>query len=121
MDFSSHQDWDTHRTTPLVVGIAGGSGSGKSVIASAIATALGNDCAYLQHDRYYHPLDHLPMAQRHEINFDAPNALETDLLATHLRELRHGRAITQPNYDFSTHTRQPTRDSISPDPFGPTP
>jgi uridine kinase len=92
--------------TPLVIGIAGGSGSGKTTVANAIVDRVGPQfIAYLPHDAYYKDLGDLPPRQRLEINFDHPDSLETELLLEHINELRAGRSIRLPIYDFTTHTR----------------
>lgn len=91
---------------PLVIGIAGGSGSGKTTVAQTILQRVGADrISYLQHDAYYKDLSGLPPTQRAEFNFDHPNSLETDLLTEHIRRLREGKLIEVPIYDFSTHSR----------------
>jgi uridine kinase len=92
--------------TPLVIGIAGGSGSGKTTVAQEILQRVGPDrIAYIQHDSYYKDLTGLPPAQRAEVNFDHPNSLETELLISHIEQLKAGRSIEVPIYDFSTHSR----------------
>lgn len=92
--------------TPLVIGIAGGSGSGKTTVAQEILQRVGPDrIAFLQHDSYYKDLTGLPPAQRAEVNFDHPNSLETELLTYHIQELKASRAVEVPIYDFSTHSR----------------
>ena len=91
---------------PLVIGIAGGSGSGKTTVAQEILNRVGADrIAFLQHDSYYKDLNELPPVQRAEINFDHPNSLQTDLLREHIVSLREGRSVNVPIYDFSTHSR----------------
>jgi uridine kinase len=91
---------------PLVIGIAGGSGSGKTTVAQEILNRVGADrIAFLQHDSYYKDLSGLPPVQRAEVNFDHPNSLETDLLIQHIAALRDGRPVEVPIYDFSTHSR----------------
>jgi len=91
---------------PLVLGIAGGSGSGKTTVAQEILQRVGPDqIAFLQHDSYYKDLSGLPPVQRAEVNFDHPNSLETDLLVSHIESLRKGAAVDVPVYDFSTHSR----------------
>jgi uridine kinase len=91
---------------PLVIGIAGGSGSGKTTVAQAILQRVGPDrISFLQHDAYYKDLSGLPPAQRAEFNFDHPNSLESDLLSQHIRKLRNGQPVEVPIYDFSTHSR----------------
>jgi uridine kinase len=90
-----------------VLGIVGGSGSGKSTLARAVRDALGPDrCALLRQDSYYRDLSRLPVADRAATNFDAPAAVELDLLADHLRALARGEAIRPPVYDMATHTRR---------------
>lgn len=91
---------------PLVIGIAGGSGSGKTTVAQEILQRVGPDrIAFLQHDSYYKDLSGLPPAQRSEVNFDHPNSLETDLLIQHIASLRDGRPVEVPIYNFATHSR----------------
>jgi uridine kinase len=91
---------------PLVIGIAGGSGSGKTTVAQEILNRVGPDrIAFLQHDSYYKDLSGLPPVQRAEVNFDHPNSLETDLLIQHIAALRDGTPVEVPIYDFSTHSR----------------
>jgi uridine kinase len=91
---------------PLVIGIAGGSGSGKTTVAQSILQRVGPDhISFLQHDAYYKDLSGLPPIQRAEVNFDHPYSLETDLLIQHVKQLRDGQAAKVPIYDFSTHSR----------------
>jgi len=91
---------------PLVIGIAGGSGSGKTTVAQEILQRVGPErIAFLQHDSYYKDLSGLPPTQRIEINFDHPHSLETDLLIQHIASLRDGKPVEVPIYDFSTHSR----------------
>ncbi len=93
-------------TFPLVIGVAGGSGSGKTTISNAILERVGHEhIAYLPHDAYYKDLSGLPHQQRTEVNFDHPHSLETELLMHHVLQLREGKAIELPIYDFTTHTR----------------
>ena len=91
---------------PLVIGIAGGSGSGKTTVAQEILQRVGPDrIAYIQHDSYYKDLTGLPPAQRAEVNFDHPNSLETNLLISHVEKLKAGKSIEVPVYDFSADSR----------------
>lgn len=91
---------------PLVIGIAGGSGSGKTTVAQEILQRVGpSRIAFLQHDSYYKDLSGLPPIQRAEVNFDHPNSLETDLLIQHIASLRKRKAVEVPIYDFSIHSR----------------
>ncbi len=95
-----------NRTTPLVIGIAGGSGSGKTTVANVILERVGQQhIAYLAHDAYYKDLGALPHNQRTQINFDHPDSLETELLIQHLRQLINNQPIDLPIYDFKIHTR----------------
>jgi len=91
---------------PLVIGIAGGSGSGKTTVAQEILQRVGRErIAFLQHDSYYKDLSGLPPTQRAQINFDHPNSLETELLIQHVASLREGKAVEVPIYNFSTDSR----------------
>ena len=91
---------------PVIIGVAGGTGSGKTTVSQAILDRVGRDMiAYLQHDFYYKDRSRLPSEERAKINFDHPDALETELLVQHLKELRDGHLIEVPVYDFTTHTR----------------
>lgn len=91
---------------PLVVGMAGGSGSGKSTVVRNLVNRLGPDrVSVIHHDAYYRDYAHLSPEDRARINFDHPNALETELLEAHLASLLHGEAVEVPVYDFTTHTR----------------
>ena len=91
---------------PLVVGIAGGTGSGKTTVAHKLAASMPGRCVTIEHDAYYRDQAHLPFEDRTTINYDHPASLESSLLAEHLRELRAGRAVDIPIYDFATHTRR---------------
>jgi uridine kinase len=105
------------RATPLVIGIAGGSGSGKTTVANVILSRVGaSHIALLAHDAYYKNLDNLPLAQRTIINFDHPNSLDTNLLIQHVRALREWMPIEQPIYDFKTHSRTSETRRIDPQP-----
>ncbi len=91
---------------PLVIGIAGGSGSGKTTVAQEILKRVGADkIAYLQHDSYYKDLTGLPPTQRAEINFDHPNSLDNELLIQHIASLRDFQPVSVPIYDFATDRR----------------
>jgi uridine kinase len=105
------------RTSPLVIGIAGGTGSGKTTVANVILDRVGAErIAYLPHDAYYKDLQDLPMAQRHQINFDHPHSLDTGLLIQHLRDLKAWQSIDLPVYDFKTHSRTNHTLTIGPQP-----
>jgi len=93
---------------PVILGVAGGSGSGKTTVVRAIVSALGTDhVTVIHHDAYYRDTSHLPMDTRAAINYDHPDALETELLVAHLDALRAGRDVHVPVYDFTSHARQP--------------
>ena len=106
------------RVSPIVIGIAGGSGSGKTTVANIIVERVGLEhIAFLPHDAYYRDLAHLPIEKRAQINFDHPNSLETELLIQHVQELKAGQPIELPIYDFKTHTRTPQTRLINPQPI----
>jgi len=94
---------------PLLIGIAGGSGSGKSTVARNVAAALPTtSVAFIDMDAYYHGAAHLPMEERRKINFDHPNAIDWELLVAQITALASGSAIEKPEYDFAGHTRSKT-------------
>jgi uridine kinase len=99
----------------LLIGVAGGSGSGKTTVSHAILERVGRErIAYLQHDAYYRDRSHLPIEERARINYDHPDSLETDLLIEHLKQLRAGRAIEMPQYDFAQHVRKAETRRVEP-------
>jgi len=94
------------KPTPIVIGIAGGTGSGKTTVANGILNRVGKDrIAYLPHDAYYRDLHDLPYEQRAAINFDHPNSLESELMIKHVLQLKQWKSVDIPIYDFSIHTR----------------
>jgi len=100
---------------PLVIGIAGGSGSGKTTVAQEILNRVGPDrIAYLQHDSYYKDLSGLPPTQRAEVNFDHPHSLETELLIKHVEALQDFQSVEVPIYDFSSHSRTAKTFTVAP-------
>jgi uridine kinase len=100
---------------PIIIGVAGGTGSGKTTVANVILDAVGRDrIAYLPHDAYYRDLTDLPPVQKAEVNFDHPNSLETELMIEHVRALKKGKPVDIPVYDFSTHSR--TRETVRVEP-----
>ena len=98
----------------LVIGIAGGTGSGKTTLMENIISRFSGMVTVLSHDNYYKCRDDLTYEQRCLINYDEPDALETDLMACHLDELRHGRAIDCPVYDFTQHNRSKKTVRVNP-------
>ena len=105
------------RPSPIVIGIAGGTGSGKTTVANVILERVGADnIAFLAHDAYYKDLSDLPRAQRDIINFDHPDSLETTLLVDHLKGLTQWQFVDIPIYDFTTHTRTPQNQRMDPKP-----
>jgi uridine kinase len=106
-----------NRTPPLVIGIAGGTGSGKSTVAKVIIDRVGaNHIALLPHDAYYKDLVKLEPAQRALINFDHPDSLETSLLIEHIKRLKYLQPVELPVYDFRTHSRTAITVHIEPQP-----
>ncbi|HSK18225.1 MAG TPA: uridine kinase [Longimicrobiales bacterium] len=100
---------------PIVVGVAGGSGSGKTTAVRAIMRHLGGAAAtVIHHDSYYRDTSHLTEEARLAINYDHPDSLETELLVEHLKELRAGRGVAVPIYDFAEHRRLPDREHVEP-------
>ena len=89
----------------LVIGIAGGTGSGKTTLMKNIVEKFGDVVTVLSHDNYYHRHDLMPFEERCKLNYDEPAALETDLMARHLLALRQGQPIDCPVYDFAQHNR----------------
>ena len=89
----------------LVIGIAGGTGSGKTTLMKNIVNRFGEDITVLSHDNYYKRHDELPYEERCKLNYDEPAALETDLMVRQLKQLRSGQAIECPVYDFTVHNR----------------
>ena len=98
-----------------MIGIAGGSGSGKTTVAQTILQRVGPDrIAFLQHDAYYKDLSGLPPTQRAEVNFDHPNSLENELLIQHIQQLKDNQPAEIPIYDFSTHSRTDRTFTVKP-------
>ncbi|MBR2764663.1 MAG: uridine kinase [Blautia sp.] len=89
----------------ILIGIAGGSGSGKSTFTNRLKAEFGDEVAVLYHDNYYRRQDDVPFEERKKVNYDHPDSLETDLMVRHLAELKAGRAIDCPVYDYSQHNR----------------
>lgn len=101
-----------NKNPTLIIGIAGGTGSGKTTVANEILNRVGKQIiSYIPHDAYYKDLSDLPANQRAAINFDHPNSLDTDLMTQQIKTLKSGAAIQLPIYDFTTHSR--TEETIS--------
>jgi uridine kinase len=98
----------------FVIGIAGGTGAGKTAVAREVKDAVGEAVTRIPLDNYYRDLSHLPMDEREEVNYDHPSAFEWDLLADHLRALMRGEAVEMPQYDFSAHNRTPESVTVEP-------
>ncbi len=100
---------------PLIIGVAGGTGSGKTTVSNSILERVGSDqISYIQHDHYYRDRSHLPPEERGKVNFDHPDSLENELLARHLKMLKEGQAVEVPQYDFTTHIRKPETTRVEP-------
>ena len=100
---------------PIVIGVAGGSGSGKTTVVRRIVDAVDNSrVTVLDHDRYYRDRNDLRLEERAALNYDHPDSLETDLMVKHVLELRAGRSIEAPVYDFARHARMPATETIVP-------
>jgi len=98
----------------IVLGIAGGTGSGKTTLAKGIKDALEKDAVLLCHDFYYNKNADMPYDERCVLNYDHPESLETDLLIEHVNELREGRTVRRPVYSFVTHTRMEETIEVKP-------
>jgi len=102
---------------PLIIGVAGGSGSGKTTIVNEIIKGLGDiPVVVVPHDAYYKDNNHLPLEERARLNYDHPDSLETGLLVRHLKELEAGREVEMPVYDYTIHARKPSGVIIKPAP-----
>ena len=102
----------------MVIGISGGTGSGKTTVANKIVAEVGaNNVVYLQQDSYYRNLGDMPLEIKRHVNFDHPDALDNDLLINHLETLKAGESIDQPVYDYSTHSRTSATRHIEPRPI----
>lgn len=100
---------------PLIIGVGGGSGSGKTTVVRHIIHGIGEqNIQLLQHDSYYRDLSHLPLDERMKQNFDHPASLETELMIRHVDALKNGYQVDIPVYDFTAHTRSEVTESITP-------
>ncbi len=102
---------------PVVIGVAGGSGSGKTTVVRRIVESLGEDhVTILEHDRYYRDRSDLRLEERAALNYDHPDSLETDLLVHHVEDLKAGRPVQLPTYDFARHNRKAATERADPRP-----
>lgn len=100
---------------PVIIGIAGGTGSGKTTVARSIYNRVGTDrIEWISHDAYYKDFGLLPPEELHKVNFDHPDSLETELLVEHMDQLAAGQPVEIPVYDFTTHHRKPDRQRVEP-------
>jgi len=105
-------------SNPVTIGVAGGSGSGKTTVSTALLERVGTEhIAYLEHDAYYKDLRDLPFSQIQLINFDHPDSLETELLIRHVKQLKQGQAVNIPVYDFTTYRRTDQVKVVDPQPI----
>jgi uridine kinase len=108
--------WPDGAQQPLIIGLAGGSGSGKTTIAERVVDSVGPEhVTLIPHDAYYRDQSALTFEERTRINYDHPDSLETDLLASHLKRLRAGESVERPVYDFATHTRSEETVTVDPE------
>jgi len=105
------------RPRPLIIGVVGGSGSGKTTVARAIHEATGLEAAFVDQDAYYKDLSHITLDERRQVNYDHPDALDNDLMVSQLRQLAAGFAIEKPTYDYAAHTRAAKTERIEPTPI----
>jgi uridine kinase len=102
----------------MIIGICGGTGSGKTTVANRILeTVSADEVVFIQQDLYYRNLKDMPLDYRNAANFDHPDAIDNELLANHLKKLRAGEPVELPIYDFRTHTRLPATTRIEPKPI----
>ena len=101
---------------PFLIGIAGGTGSGKTYIATELQKADPANILIFSHDHYYRDRSDVPLASRKDLNYDEPQALDEELFYQHLLDLKAGKPINMPQYDFGTHTRKPMTMYVEPEP-----
>ena len=110
------QEENTHMDT-ILIGIAGGSGSGKTTLANSLVNYFGEDeVSILRHDNYYKRHDDLSYEERSQLNYDHPDAFDTELLCGHIRDLKAGRPVEMPVYDYSVHNRSDQTTTVHPNP-----
>lgn len=93
----------------LVIGIAGGTGSGKTTFTEALVDIFGNDVTVIHHDNYYKENDHLTYEERCKVNYDHPDSFDTELMIEHIKKLRQGEAVEEPVYDYTVHNRDKSK------------
>ena len=98
----------------LVIGIAGGTGSGKTTITRKLCENFGPDVSVINHDNYYKAHHNMPYEERAKLNYDHPNAFDTDMLIEHLKQLRRGESVVCPVYDYTVHDRSKETVTIKP-------
>ena len=101
----------------IIIGIAGGSGSGKSTFTNRVKQHFGDDVVVIYHDNYYRRQDGIPFEKRVKVNYDHPDSLETDLLVEHLKQLKEGKTLECPVYDYSQHNRSSETVRVDPKPI----
>lgn len=99
---------------PILIGIAGGTGSGKSTFTNRIKDAFGDRVSILYHDNYYKAHDEMPFEERKKLNYDHPDAFDTELLIEHIKALKSGQSIICPTYDYSKHNRAKNTITVEP-------
>ncbi len=101
----------------MIIGICGGTGSGKTTIARKIIESVGRESVILiEQDSYYRNLEDMPLDERHQANFDHPDAIDSDLLMNHIKRLKGGQTVEMPVYDFASHTRKQETEHLEPKP-----
>ena len=99
---------------PIVIGIAGGTGSGKTTLINRIKNEFNDEITILSHDFYYKENSHLPFEEREKLNYDHPNSFETGLMVEHIKQLKEGKAVDRPVYDFVIHNRRTDTIKVEP-------
>ena len=100
----------------IVIGIAGGTGSGKTTLIERIQTEFKEGIVVLAHDYYYKDRSELELKERERLNYDHPDSFETDLLINHINKLKNGESVFRPVYDFTIHNRTKEKKTIEPEP-----
>lgn len=99
---------------PIVIGIAGGTGSGKTTLIKRIKKEFNDEITILSHDFYYKENSHLPFEEREKLNYDHPNSFDTSLMVEHIKQLKEGKAVERPVYDFVIHNRRSETVKVEP-------